>query len=247
MKRTAASAAPEHLYEIVKNDLRAKILKNEFPPDSRIPSEVELIEQYQVSRITIRHAINELVEDGLLVKRPGKGTFVAQQKHSRHVIGINSFTEDCRRSGLNARTEVLHLGYGRASGRISRELHVPAGSSVINLDRLRYIDDEPVILEKIVFPPQFDQVFYEENEDMLSSVSTLLEKRLGQRLVHIDFTIDLMYVSGADAERLALRPNTAVLHLHGCTLDEDMKPVYYSDQLFVGDKVSLTGTKAFDE
>ena len=98
-----------------------------------------------------------------------------------------------------------------------------------------------------MFPPQFDQVFYEENEDMLSSVSTLLEKRLGQHLVHIDFTIDLMYVSGADAERLALRPNTAVLHLHGCTLDEDMKPVYYSDQLFVGDKVSLAGMKAFDE
>ena len=246
-KNTASAAAPEHLYEIVKNDLRAKILNNEFPADSRIPSEVELIEQYQVSRITIRHAINELVEDGLLVKRHGKGTFVAQRKHRRHVVGINSFTEDCRRSGLSPRTEILHLGYGKASGRAARALNLPAGTSIINLDRLRYIDDEPVILEKIVFPPQFDQVFYEENEDMLSSVSTLLDKRLGKNLVHIDFTIELSYAAGREAEALQLRPNTAILKLRGCTLDEKMQPVYYSEQLFVGEKVMLSGTKAFDE
>lgn len=140
--RHGLPASTEHLYEIVKMDLRTGVLDGSFPPDTRIPSEVELMDRYGVSRITVRHAINELVQEGYLVKRHGTGTFVLPRKHDRHVVSINSFTMDCLASGLTPRTEVLSLGRGRATESAAGFLNIAPGSGVILLDRLRYINDE---------------------------------------------------------------------------------------------------------
>lgn len=173
--RQSLPPSSEHLYEIVKNDLRTGVLAGKYLPETRIPSEIELMNQYGVSRITVRHAINELVQEGILVKRHGTGTFVLPKKHERHMIGMNSFTEDCRATGLSPRTQVIYLGYGRANARTADVLDIAEGDKIILLDRLRFINEEPVIIEEIAFRQEYEQLFSVEDTNELCAVAQFLK------------------------------------------------------------------------
>ena len=243
--RHGLPASTEHLYEIVKMDLRTGVLDGSFPPDTRIPSEVELMNRYGVSRITVRHAINELVQEGYLVKRHGTGSFVLPRKHDRHVVSINSFTMDCLASGLTPRTEVLSLGRGRATESAAGFLNIAPGSGVILLDRLRYINDEPVILEENAFPEEMEEILRVEDYSQLCSIAQFLEKNLGIQLVHIDYTIEMAYLSKDQARLLELKPNAPALRVVGLVMDGAQKPVYYSRQTIQGDKVKISGAQKF--
>ena len=94
-------------YYLLKKDLAEKIENEEFPSDSPIPSERELMEAYQVSRITVRKAIDELVNEGYLYKIQGKGTYVKSDDKSSDLFAITSCTEDVLRLGMKPSKRVM--------------------------------------------------------------------------------------------------------------------------------------------
>ena len=97
------------LYKQLMQKLRADIQSGVYPVHSRIPSEQELCETYQVSRVTVRKALSELTQEGLLKRHQGKGTFVGIPRIQKDLRNVHSFHDDCRMMGCTPGTRVLHV------------------------------------------------------------------------------------------------------------------------------------------
>ncbi|WP_431879262.1 GntR family transcriptional regulator [Amycolatopsis sacchari] len=141
--RVVDGPTPKHaqLREILR-----RTIERELPPGSPIPSERELAQRYGVSRLTVRSAIGKLVEEGLLTRARGKGTFTATRRMDLQLY-LSSFTNDMRRRGLVPTTKVLGLAAEVPPAPTANALGLAPGSSAYRLTRLRCADGVPLALE----------------------------------------------------------------------------------------------------
>lgn len=138
-------SSPVPLYHQVMRGIEDAIRSGELPPGSRLVNEVELAAQHNLSRPTMRRAIEELVRSGLLVRKQGAGTqVVAEQVH--RPLELSSLHDDLVRAGRFPGTEVLDLNKITADDSVCDRLHLPAGSMVYHVTRLRTAAGEPLAL-----------------------------------------------------------------------------------------------------
>ena len=116
-----------------------------------IPSERRLAVDLQVSRLTLRAAIDELVREGLLIRQHGSGTYVAEPKIALPLT-MTSFSEDMRRRGMRPGSHVRSFSVRPAGARIARRLRVSPSASVVAIERLRLADDETMAIEHLFVP-----------------------------------------------------------------------------------------------
>jgi DNA-binding GntR family transcriptional regulator len=147
-------SGPVPLYYQIATRLEQAIIDETLPAGSRLENEVALGNRLGLSRPTIRRAIQELVDKGLLVRRRGIGTQVVHGKVTRNVE-LTSLYEDLQRSGQKPETEVLSTSIGRAEERIAERLGVAVGSTVITIKRLRKADGVPLAIMENVLPEEF--------------------------------------------------------------------------------------------
>jgi GntR family transcriptional regulator len=121
-------------------------------PDQLLPSEADLAAYYGVHRLTVRRAIVELVREGLLRRQRGVGTFVAAPKLTQTLARASGFSERVRAAGRRPSSRVLSFEVASAAGAVAQRLGVAPGAPVYTLVRLRYADDEPVMLETAWLP-----------------------------------------------------------------------------------------------
>ena len=228
----------EPLYEKVKQDIRSKIINRIYPPDTQIPPEMELMEQYGVSRITVRRAIKELVDEDYLIKRHGVGTFVRPEKSSRRLINISSFADECRQNGHRTKTEIIKKSVVSARRKDERMLGISTSSSLILVERLRYMDDVPVIVERNFFPMSYAWVL-DSSEEELNSLGKLLHGKASSSESFADYEIEISYATEEEAKRLQCKPNAPVLLINICTYDASGKPLNRSEQILSGDLFSI--------
>lgn len=133
----------QQLYDI----LRRQITSGFWKPGDRLPSEAELTDQYQVSRIVVRQAFDMLVNEGWVYRRRGRGTFVTTPTIEHGLTRIISFTEDMQRRGMHAGTKVLSARLEPASAELAEKLNVTPGTELAVLERLRLADEEPMSIE----------------------------------------------------------------------------------------------------
>lgn len=131
------------LYVQVSNDIRFKINNGQWLEGDQIPTEIELCEKYSVSRITIRKAIDILVDEGLLTKKRALGTFVNEQTNFKKYTYVNSFFEEMRELGREAYTLEAKVKVLKADKKISNALNIPFDSPVLNLKRLFGTENKP--------------------------------------------------------------------------------------------------------
>jgi GntR family transcriptional regulator len=135
--------------------LKEKILKQfkDLSPLTPIPSERELCEIFGVSRPTVRRALEELEQEGELVRLPGKGTFVADKKYTDHEMqSFIGFHEDASKQNKKPKSMVLQQIVTPAPPDVSKMLDIPANTEVFLLERLRFVDDEPICLVSSYIP-----------------------------------------------------------------------------------------------
>jgi GntR family transcriptional regulator len=134
----------QQLYAI----LRGKISRGEWKPGDMIPPESDLIEQYGVSRSTVRQVLDILVNEGLVYRERGRGSFVTHPTVEQTMTRIVSFTEDMRQRGFVPSTKVLSASLILAKGDIGEKLQVPEGEELARVERLRLADGEPMSIEE---------------------------------------------------------------------------------------------------
>jgi GntR family transcriptional regulator len=149
------------LYQQLRRSLRDVIEQDVLAPDDVLPAERDIAVDFGVSRITVRKAIEGLVEEGLLDRRHGAGTFVAS-RIQKNMAALSSFSEDMASRGWQARSDWLSRKEGQVTPAESLALGLPPGMAVYRFDRIRYAGDTPLAIEHSIVPasclPSIDSV-----------------------------------------------------------------------------------------
>ena len=135
------------VYHQIAHSLRDAIEKKIYRIGDRLPSERELSDTYDVSRMTLRQAISLLVEEGLLERRKGSGTYVASRRVQEKMTGTTSFTDIILKEGKIPSSKLLSYTRTRANKKESEALGIMIGDPVIRMERVRYADRVPVVYE----------------------------------------------------------------------------------------------------
>ncbi len=222
------------LYKQLIRKLRDDIALGVYPVHSRIPTEQELCETYQVSRVTVRKALAELTQEGLLKRRQGKGTFVAVPRLCKDLKDVTSFNDYCRLMNCTPKTRVIHAQMDYATEEDKRDL-LCEGSQVVETLRLRMADDTPVMLETNRFPEEYGFLL---EEDLTGSLYAVLQEH-GLEANQAVHEISLCYATAQQARYLGVGEGDALLNLREIIYDQHGRPLHTSKQLIRGDRFTF--------
>lgn len=211
------------LYQQVYDSIRAKVASGEYPAGSKIPSEDQLCRLYDVSRVTVRKAIENLVKDGILVKRRGKGTYVALSIFVETMAG-GSFTKSCQQNGVTPKTEVLGIELVSA-----KEYNVDLSSPMVwRIQRLRSIFEHAVILEVDYF--RQSEEYVTEADLCGQPISDVIRTHTGLSPKAFHDCFDIVTADETIAKVLQCQPDTPLLKVSQTVLAEDQQIIYYNEQ-----------------
>lgn len=229
----AVSADP--LYRQLLTRLRGAIFSGKYPVNSRLPSEKELCQSFGISRVTVRRALLELTEEGLIVRHQGKGSFVSRPRLERNLGIMKSFTELCENDGRKAGARVLRI-HERPAGRMDVAfLKVAEGTPILEIVRVRTADGEPVILEKNHFLTSFSWL---AGEDLTGSLYQLLRSR-GIAPGKAGHEISLCKAEAEDANALGCQKGDSLLQLNELICDQNGNPLHLSSQHILGERFTF--------
>ena len=226
------------LYAQLEELLRHQIDQGDWRPGERVPSEQELAGRYEISRMTARKALTRLVIDGVLVRHPGKGTFVAQQKVPA-ASTLTSFSTAMRELGLTVSSKVIEKAIVRPPPRVCEELELSPGEQAIYLRRVRYIDGEAVAIMSSYMPASYYAALLSENltDRPLTAVMEAINGDL-----KITSSRDYFEAAGAreeEAELLEIGPGAPVLLERGVIYAQNGVPVRSSKVIYRSDRFRL--------
>ena len=234
MEKALHSDSASPLYRQLMQRIRADIASGVYPVHSRIPSEAELGQSYQVSRVTVRKALAELTQEGLLRRMQGKGTYVCAPRLKSSLKDVTSFHEACLMMGCNPGTRVISAGPVHVEAD-TREALALSESEAIEIVRLRLADGAPVMIETNRFPPKYVALLH---ENLTGSLYHLLSQQ-GIEAASGVHEISLCYATAQQAKLLDVEPGAALLQLNQVIYDQHGAPLHTSHQVIRGDRFTF--------
>ncbi len=223
------------LYIQLKQVLRTRIENGHWAPHDRLPSERELAEQYSISRMTVRQALLEMTQEGLIYARVGKGTFVSEPKIDQQLLELTSFSEDMRRRGLHPFGQVLEARLGPASPKVAQALQILPDTEVIILTRIRLANGEPLALETAYLPHHLCPNIL-QHDFAVESLYDVLRNSYGYQLVQARQTIEATLAGQRELELLELAPPAPMLAMERVTFTDQGFPIEYVRSAYRGDR-----------
>jgi len=221
------SAVP--LYSQVRERLRERIADGTYAPQARLPSESEIGALLKVSRITVRQALGDLQQEGVIVKVPGKGTFVAPDRPSQELARLEGFGEAMSRKGHRIVNRVVRHALVAAPPAVAARLQLAPGDPVTEIHRVRRLDRAPVSFEITYLPPAIGERLRRENLKE-RDIFLILETDYGIRLGHADIQIGATNANATPADvdlaaALRVEPGAALLRIERLTWSADGVPL----------------------
>jgi GntR family transcriptional regulator len=222
------------LYEI----LRKKIEDEVFKVGDYLPPENKLAQDYEVSRLTVRQALAELVDEGLIKKRRGKGTLVIQPKSVENLMELRGFTNDALKAGYVPSSVVLENKLLDVPGAALERMKLQVGAKVIFLKRLRLLNDVPYAIECAYINPALDTRILKvlEMDMSKSSLYVFFKETLGMNMKYADETLEITHIDRENANLLGIKNNSCVVLRRRFTYTQDEKCVEYVQSLYRADK-----------
>lgn len=197
------------LHTQVASQLEKQVRQGKWKPGEKIISERELMELGNISRATVRQAISSLVQQGVLEKIQGAGTFVQRAKIEQPMNVAYSFSQQLRGLGLKLEDKLLNREVIQASEELAKKLQVRKNSKVIYINRLRFIDGEPFMISKAYVPHSLCPALLEDKLE--TSLYSLLVERYGLPVIHATDKIESFQADKETSKRLNLSSNVPIL------------------------------------
>ncbi|HAT2830519.1 TPA: GntR family transcriptional regulator [Klebsiella oxytoca] len=219
-------------YKQIIEKMREKITSGEWVPDFVIPSERELAEKYGVNRITIRKAISHLKQQGYLHSEAKRGNYVLPQRsHDSHML--YSFSDDTKRRGGIPGQKILEFGFVPVSELIRNHLQLPLSyQSILRIKRIRLSDTTPMGIQTSYLKLNPDQVISLQELEQAGSLYTLLEDKLGIRMMEAYESIGARLPSPSERQFLETGIDEVVLTSSRITYSNERKPVEYVEMVY---------------
>ena len=214
---------------------------NRLKPHTRIPCEKDLCDLWGVSRSTLRQAVDELVENGVLYRVMNKGVFVAEPRYPRDMAGVDAMVRDLIDQGHAVSKQIMRMEEIEASKQIARKLRVMLGTKVYEIIKCRKIDGVPCTIETTYINAERYHGFidyYNEEESM----DPIFEKQYNSIQTSGTEHINVTYASEAEAEVLGIESGTPLFYASGVALDQNGETVMFYKQLIRSDKFTFVCT-----
>jgi len=226
------------LWEQLEIILREQIDGGTFNPGDMIGSENELSKEYSISRMTVRSVLMRLVQEGLLYRVPGKGTFIAEPKIPTHPLAHKGIRGQLEEKGLEITTNVIENKVIMPSERVAKKLRMEPDSAVYFIERIRFIKGKPLsihrtYLKRLVNPLITDERLADEQlcnilrDDYFMMPTTTKE------------TLELVFANEDQAHKLNMKVSQPLLYLQEKRYVNDMI-FEYSEVFFRGDQIVIT-------
>jgi GntR family transcriptional regulator len=215
---------------------RQEIMTGRWPVNEKLPSERELGEWYEVSRPTIREAMDALVSEGLLRREKGRGTFVAEPKIVEGLLQTPyGFTDSMEDQGILFATSVLGLDIVPAPPTMARELRLPADAPVIRLERIRSVIDTPILMVTSYLPEEMFPGLLDVDFTRRSLYETL-RADYGITMARARRFMEAVAANRQDAEILGVEPGDPLMLIESTTYTQDGVPFEFYRAQHRGDR-----------
>lgn len=217
--------SPIPIYYQLAESIQKQIDSGDLQPGESLPSEREYAEKFEISRMTARQALNQLVNNGYLYRIQGKGTFVADKKIEKPLFGITSFTEDMLARGMKPSSELLHFELIPATGYIANQLQIKEHHPVYEIKRIRLADDVPMAIETNYISANLVKGLTEQIVN--HSIYAYMENQLGLRIEQATQTIESSIAEPIEAQSLQIKPGVPVMRIQRTAYLHDGTPAEY--------------------
>ena len=223
------------LYIQIAEGLIGQIESGELVPGDRLPAERELSEKLGVNRMTLRRALRVLEAQGLVMRKHGVGTYIAEPKIDRRMDTVFRFTRGMQSRGYTPGTRLISFEQSFVDAAMARELVVPVSSPAYRILRLRTINQEPVLLEDYTVPSgRFPGL---ERHDLEGrSIYEVMEIEYGVSIAHARQSFEPVVASVFEAELLGVRVGAPLMLEKRISFDADDRPVEYGRDRYRGDR-----------
>ena len=239
MKADIDRNLPLPLYYQLEKIIKDAIDSGELSPGDTLPTEAELMETYSISRATVRHAMQNLENEGYLRKERAKGTFIKYPPVERKFLGnLKCFSEEMQRKEIPHGTQVLDQGIIEAEPVIADQLQIPISGKVFYLKRLRTVDQSPVLIVESYLPydlcPGIEEVDFNS-----ASLYDTLESHYNIQLRHGNRLIEPKLVESKETmSLLEIEPGTCISAIESVIYSANNRPVEYLQAEVLG-KISI--------
>ena len=227
-------------YIRIREDLRGRILSGELSRGERLPSEEELSASYGVSRMTLRQSLSDLVDEGLLYRKHGVGTFVALQHFARDHSHLQNFFENSRENGLSVDEKILEMSVIPARLQVAKALNQVEGEQVIRLKTLRIVEGNPVTIHEAYFSFEKFSDFLQDDVESLSKDLLAYYESRGFKVRRGIQRLDARLAEPAVAALLEVEEDSPILYKERTLYTEEGIPVEFLYCYNRGDLYSVT-------
>ena len=225
------------LHEQISSRLRDEIESGALAPHTQLPSEHALCDRFEVSRVTVRRALQTLEADGLIYRRQGLGSFVCDRRMAQGLVRLTDFAQDLARAGLEASSRILHHGSEACPPMVAERLGIEADSTVLRLDRLRLGDGTPIALDRTWLPPFYAQLL--EGHDLGSeTLYQVLERDYGIPALSGRYRITAESADAETAGALGVPDGEALLVIERTTRTVGDRAIYFQRRYYRSDRLA---------
>ena len=238
-------------YYQLKKYIIEEIESGNWKPDEQILPEIKICELFDISRTVVRQTFQELVNEGYLIKKKAKGTFISEPKINENLVqSLMGFYEDMAARGFKVKNDILWQKKIPATEKIAKQLNLEVGEDVIVIRRVRRLNDEPIVLDKTHIPYKFCPGLL--NEDLSNkSLYGYIEGEYNLKIDRGRRYIEAVIASEEEAKLLKVKKGVPLLYIESIGYLKDGTPLEYYNALHRGDRIRLVTElkrlKSFDE
>ncbi len=222
------------LYYQLMDIIIEAIESGQFQEDDKLPSERDLCENYNISRATVRQAIQELEKEGYVYKEHGKGTFVSPKRFKQDLLKFYSFTEEMKKIGKKPSSKVIDFKIINCNNKLANKMNIDTGAELYEFTRLRLADQEPMMLETTYLPyHRFKGITQEGLQN--NAMYDIFIKRFNVSFSEAEEIFQPVHAKKDEADLLEIDTNMPSMMLQRITY-EDNNIIEYTVGIVRGDK-----------